>query len=116
MILCQRLTHLLLVAQKIEFSIKDFFSKCDQIRRKLRVWSRLLKKFLMENFNFFWAVTGVSILYPSGDVRKPLVFWLFRGLCKWKTEMKWFMYQFPIILFNQFDSAKITILKITENL
>ena len=36
--------------QKMKFSIKDFFSKCDQIRRKLRIWSHLLKKFLMENF------------------------------------------------------------------
>ena len=26
-------------AQKIKFSIKDFFSKCDQMRRKLRIWS-----------------------------------------------------------------------------
>ena len=25
-------------------SIKDFFSKCDQIRRNLRIWSHLLKK------------------------------------------------------------------------
>ena len=24
-------------AQKMEFSINDFFSKCDQIRRKLRI-------------------------------------------------------------------------------
>ena len=24
-------------AQKMKFSIKDFFSKCDQIRRKLRI-------------------------------------------------------------------------------
>ena len=31
-------------AQKMKFSIKDFFSKCDQIRRKLRMWSHLLKK------------------------------------------------------------------------
>ena len=38
--------------QKIKFSIKDFFSKCDQIRRKLRIWSHLLKKSLMENFIF----------------------------------------------------------------
>ena len=37
-------------AQKMKFSIKDFFSKCDQIRRKLRIWSRLLKKSLLENF------------------------------------------------------------------
>ena len=34
------------------FSIKDFFSKYDQIRRKLRIWSHLLKKSLMENFIF----------------------------------------------------------------
>ena len=39
-------------AQKMEFSIKDFFSKCDQIRRKLRIWSQLMKKPLMENFIF----------------------------------------------------------------
>ena len=38
--------------QKMKFSIKDFFSKCDQIRRKLRIWSHLLKKSLMENFIF----------------------------------------------------------------
>ena len=31
---------------------KDFFSKCDQIRKKLRIWSHLLKKSLMENFIF----------------------------------------------------------------
>ena len=30
----------------MKFSIKDFFSKCDQIRRKLRIWSHLLKKSL----------------------------------------------------------------------
>ena len=30
-------------AQKMKFSIKDFFSKCDQIHRKLRIWSHLLK-------------------------------------------------------------------------
>ena len=39
-------------AQKMMFSIKDFFSKCDQIRRKLRIWSYLLKKFLWKNIIF----------------------------------------------------------------
>ena len=39
-------------AQKMKFSIKDFFSKCDQIGRKLRIWSHLLKRSLMENFIF----------------------------------------------------------------
>ena len=43
-------------AQKIKFATKDFFSKCDQIRKKLRIWSHLLKKFLMENFIFLCSV------------------------------------------------------------
>ena len=40
-------------AQKIRFSIKDFFSECDQILRKLRIWSHVLEKSLMENFIFY---------------------------------------------------------------
>ena len=36
----------------MKFSIKDFSSKCDQIRRKLRIWSHLLEISLMENFIF----------------------------------------------------------------
>ena len=32
---------------KMKFSTKDFFSKCDQILRKLRIWSHLLKKSLL---------------------------------------------------------------------
>ena len=47
-------------AQKMKFSIKDFFSKCDQIRNLLRIWSHLLKKSLMENF-IFCAVTGAEL-------------------------------------------------------
>ena len=43
------------------FHIKDFFSKCDQIHRKLRIWSHLLKKSLNENF-CFGAVHFVSNL------------------------------------------------------
>ena len=38
--------------QKMKFSIKDFLSKCDQIRSFLRIWSHYLKKSLMENFIF----------------------------------------------------------------
>ena len=38
--------------QKMKLFIKDFFSKCDQIPRKLRIWSYLLKRSLMENFIF----------------------------------------------------------------
>ena len=33
-------------------SIKDLSRKCDQIHRKLQIWSHLLKKSVMENFSF----------------------------------------------------------------
>ena len=43
---------ILYTVQKMKFFIKGFISKCDQIRRKLRIWSYLLKKSLTENFIF----------------------------------------------------------------
>ena len=48
-----------LYKKKMKFSIKDFFSKCDQIlsSSNLRIWSHLLKKSLIGNFIFF----GMSI-------------------------------------------------------
>ena len=45
-------SHSIQPAQRMKFSIKGFFSKCDQIRRKLWIWSHLLKKSFMENFIF----------------------------------------------------------------
>ena len=36
----------------MKFSIKDFFSTCEQIHSFLRIWSHLLKKSLIENFIF----------------------------------------------------------------
>ena len=42
-----------------KFSIKDFFSKYDQIHSFLRIWSHLLKKSLMEN-SIFCAVPDLS--------------------------------------------------------
>ena len=46
----------------MKFSIEDFFSKFDQIRRKLQIWSHLLKKSLMENF-IFCTVTHCTIIW-----------------------------------------------------
>ena len=40
------------LCKKMKFSIKNFFGKCYQIRSFLQIWSHLLKKSLMENFNF----------------------------------------------------------------
>ena len=39
-------------AQKIKFSITDFFSKCDQIQRKVWIWSHSQKKSVMQNLIF----------------------------------------------------------------
>ena len=48
--------HIHFSVQKIKFFIQDFLSKCDQIRRNVRIWSHLLKKSLMENLIFFVLV------------------------------------------------------------
>ena len=50
-----------------KFSIKDFFSKWDQIYRKLQIWSHLLKKSITERFNFFFcavkdAIQGIMLI------------------------------------------------------
>ena len=48
--------------KEMKFFINDFFSKCDQILRKVWMWSHLLKKFLTENF-IFCAVTYGDIVW-----------------------------------------------------
>ena len=45
-------THKFSTAQKMKFSTKEFFSKCDQIHSFLPIWSQLLKKPLLET-SFF---------------------------------------------------------------
>ena len=43
----------------------SFFSKCDQIRRKLWIWSYLLKKSLTENFIFCAVIYDYSMYQAS---------------------------------------------------
>ena len=43
----------------MKFSIKDFFSKCDQILSFLRIWLLLLKKSFLDNI-IFCAVIEVN--------------------------------------------------------
>ena len=57
----------------MKFAMKDLLSRCTQIRGKLRMWSHLLKKSLMENFvetliemqcfsyNFLWIFSFYSL-------------------------------------------------------
>ena len=49
-------------SQKMKFSIKDFFSKCDEIRSFQQIWSHLLKKSLMENFIFCVVILNHLII------------------------------------------------------
>ena len=58
----EQCTIWLYTTQKIKFSIKGFFSECDQIRKKLWIWPRLLKKSLMENF-IFCAVVNTPLSF-----------------------------------------------------
>ena len=58
-VFCHRSFYRRSPAQKVKFSIKDFSSKCDQIRSKLRIWSHLLEKSLMKNF-IFCAVVSLN--------------------------------------------------------
>ena len=75
-----------LTAQKVKFSIKDFFSKCDEIYSFLRICSYLLKQYLMENFIFcamsWCCLTGVQKLQC---ITWSFVFVLYR----WKGHVNW---------------------------
>ena len=46
-------------AQEMKFSIKDFFSKYDQICSFMRIWSHLLENYLMENFIYRAVINSV---------------------------------------------------------
>ena len=53
-------------AEKMNFSITDFFSNCDEIGSLLRIWSHLLKIFVMENLIFsavLWHVMEQTFNY-----------------------------------------------------
>ena len=61
--------------QKMKFLIKDFSSKCDQIRSFLQIWSQLLKRFLTGNFIFCAGCTNPN------DARLPF----YKHVCFWSN-------------------------------
>ena len=71
----------------MKFSITDFFSKYDQIRRKLRIWSHLLKKSAMENFIFCAVSTQVFLLLDFAMCMYNLHAW---------SQEKYFLAQFNL--------------------
>ena len=66
-------------AQKMKSSIKNLFSKCDQIRRTLWICLHLLKESLIENLIFF-AVPRfcASIQCPISLYQENIVYFLTR--------------------------------------
>ena len=70
----------------MKFSIKDFFSKCDQIRSYLRIWSHLLKKSLMGNF-IFCALFIACIELALPDFSNNNNFW--GQNFHWRTFEEW---------------------------
>ena len=78
----------------MNFSIKYFFSTCDQIH-KLQIWSHLLKKSLMENFIFCAAICVLFYFvfhsYYKNEKRKTLIIYFCSLLCeneKLKTKFE----------------------------
>ena len=61
LILAKKALSEMLDRWSLKFSIKDFFSKCDQIRSFLRIWSYLLKKSLIENFIFCAVIRLLNV-------------------------------------------------------
>ena len=53
----------------MKFSIKDFLSKCDQIRSFLRIRSHLPKKSLMANFIFCAVLQIVHMIKNPAFLR-----------------------------------------------
>ena len=70
----------------MKFFVKDFFSKYDQIRSFLRIWSHLLEKnLLMENFIF----CVVDIIHKLFLLIRPQV--VIKNFYYKKTKSDFFM-------------------------
>ena len=70
----------------MKFSIKDFFSKFYHSRRKLQIWSHLLKKSLMESFLFF------SLFSMRRDLEFVTVILGkdFKNVTDWSIKISWY--------------------------
>ena len=74
----------------MKFSIKDFFSKRDQIRKKLRIWSHLLKKSLKENFVF-------RAVFDDRIILNILLYFDFKNLRNY-SQIRLFQFSQPFFL------------------
>ena len=76
--------------QKMKFSVNDFFSKCDQIRSFLRIWSHLLEKSLMETSFFmqcnYQTATKNKHFVPRKKAERFIYIVLARTIHIWKMS------------------------------
>ena len=61
-------------SQKMKFSLRDYFCKCYQICRILRIWSHLRKRSLMENFIFCAVVFMPTCNDPLPKMTKIVMY------------------------------------------
>ena len=54
--------------QKMRFSVKDFFSKCDQIRSILWMLQLLNEEILNGKLHFLWSVPTVQPIHISKQI------------------------------------------------
>ena len=94
--------------KKWSFSLRIFFSKCDQIRSFLRIWSYLLKKSLIETFIFCVMRSfdfGQIVVYPfmdglrSPNMDSPQKVW--KGTYHSFLRRGWRLYYFVVRNFNK---------------
>ena len=69
----------------MKFSIKDFTSKCGQIRSFLRIWSHLLKKSLIEKFIFVQCYADVYLLIIL-KYSNNFIFLIVQGITAFQQE------------------------------
>ena len=80
-----------ITVQKVKFLIKDVFSKCDEIRRKLRIWSYILKKSLIENFIFCQCISQIFFKWKLTSLIEMAVHKFVRTMYsrKWLVSIKY---------------------------
>ena len=100
-----------ITAQKMKFSIKYFFSKCDQTAVSFRIWSHLMKKSWTENFIFcaVYVPLFLHLLFLQLLVHKPQI-WLMintevnhaASLCNLVTAVNWAL-SLPLVISDQYQ-------------
>ena len=61
------------IIQKMKFSMKDFFSKCDQIRWKLQIWFTFTEEILNGKLIFLCSTNSDVYLVIQTNTQKPFI-------------------------------------------